>query len=288
MLPLFQKIEANIDHSFYVEHMKFHCFPNPLQFHTDIEIMFVIKGTGSRFVGDSVDRFGPGDVVIIGQNVPHVWYSDEKYTKNNSDHHSEIIFILFKTEIFGDQFWNLPESKNIFRLIQSSQRGIKLSGKTREEVISLIRSISNSVGFRRITLLLSLLEIIASHKEYQYLASPIVQNSINVSDSERLNKVYKYVIENYHQEIPLEKAAVLASLSTSAFCRYFKKRTNKTFIHFLNEIRISHACRLLTEEDLPVAKICYICGFTNVSYFIRQFKLITGLTPFNYKKKHAT
>ena len=133
MLPLFQKIEANIDHSFYVEHMKFQSFPNPLQFHPDIEILHVVKGTGSRFVGDSLDRYGPGDVVMIGQNVPHGWYSDEKYTKKNSDLQSEILFILFKTEIFGDQFWNLPESKNILKLIQNSQRGIKLSGKTREE-----------------------------------------------------------------------------------------------------------------------------------------------------------
>jgi AraC-like DNA-binding protein len=287
MLPVFQKIEANINHSFYVEQVKFQYFPNPLQFHPDIEILLVLHGTGTRLVGDSIDQFGPGDLVMIGKNVPHAWYSDEKYTGENSNFISEVIFILFKTEIFGEQFWNLPESKSILKLIQVSQRGIKLTGKTRNEVSTLMKSISSSVGFNRITLLLSILEIIASQKDYQFLASPIVQNTINESDSERLNKVYKFVINNYNQEIPLEKAAAVANLSTPAFCRYFKKRTNKTFIQFLNEIRISYACRLLAEEDFPVARICFNCGYTNVSYFIRQFKGITGYTPLAYKKQYA-
>jgi AraC-like DNA-binding protein len=287
MHPVFQKIEANINHSYYAEHQKFKYFPNPLQFHPEIEIIYIVHGSGTRFVGDSVDRFGPGDLVMIGQNVPHLWYSDERYRQENSNLITEVIYILFKTEIFGEQFWNLPESKSILKLIQLSQRGIRLTGKARNEVSSFMRAISSSVGFNRITLLLSILEKIASQKEFKVLASPIVQNTINESDSERLNKVYKYVVNNSQQQITLEKVASIASLSTSSFCRYFKKRTNKTFIQLLNEIRISHACRLLTEEDYPVAKICFICGYDNVSYFIRQFKGITGLTPLIYKKKYA-
>jgi|WetSurMetagenome_2_1015567.scaffolds.fasta_scaffold106247_2 AraC-like DNA-binding protein len=287
MQPVFQKIEANINHSFYVEQVKFPYFPNPLQFHPEIEFLYVIHGSGTRFVGDSVDRFGPGELVMIGQNVPHLWYSDEKFRQGNSNHFTEVIFILFKTEIFGDQFWRLPESKGILKLIQLSNRGIRLTGKTRNEISALMKAISVSVGFNRITLLLSMLEIIASQKDYQLLTSPLVQNTINESDSERLNKVYKYVINNYQQEITLEKAASIASLSAPSFCRYFKKRTNKTFIQLLNEIRISNACRYLSEEDFSVERVCYICGYTNVSYFIRQFKGITGLTPLSYKKKYS-
>ena len=287
MLPVFQKIEANINHSFYVEHMKFQHFPNPLQFHPDIEILLVIKGTGTRFVGDSVDHFGPGDLVMIGKNVPHVWSSDEKNVKENSNHNSEIIFILFKTEIFGEQFWDLPESQSIHKLIKLSQRGLKITGKSLEKIGLLMKSISKSTGLNRITLLLSILEIIASRKEYQFLASPIIQHTINESDSNRLSKVYWYVNNNYHNDITLENVATIANLSTPAFCRYFKKRANKTFIKFLNEIRIAHARRLLIQEDLPVKSICYTCGYSNVSYFIKQFKKIAGTTPLSYKKKYA-
>ena len=168
MQPVFQKIEANINHSFYVEQVKFPYFPNPLQFHPEIEFLYVIHGSGTRFVGDSVDRFGPGELVMIGQNVPHLWYSDEKFRQGNSNHFTEVIFILFKTEIFGDQFWRLPESKGILKLIQLSNRGIRLTGKTRNEISALMKAISVSVGFNRITLLLSMLEIIASQKDYQF------------------------------------------------------------------------------------------------------------------------
>ena len=284
MHPVYQKIEANINHSFYVEQMKFQYFPNPLQFHPDIEILLVIKGTGTRFVGDSIGHFGPGELVMIGQNVPHVWYSDEKYTQENSNLFSEVIFILFKTEIFGEQFWHLPESKSILNLIQLSQRGIKLTGKPREAVTSLMRSISDSVGFNRITLLLSILEKIASQKEYHFLASPMIQNTINESDSDRLNKVYKYMLNNFQQKINLENAASVASLSIPSFCRYIKKRTNKSFIQLLNEIKIGHACRLLVDEDSSISEICYSSGFNNISYFIRQFRRITGFTPLQYQK----
>jgi AraC-like DNA-binding protein len=287
MIPIFQKIDPNINYSFYLGQRKSHYFPNPFMFHPEVEILLVIHGTGTRLIGDSVGRFVAGDVVMIGPNVPHVWYGDEKYTKGNSNFMSEVIFILFKTDMFGEQFLNLPESESIIKLIQLSRRGINLTGKTRKEVASLILSISNSVGFKRISLLISILEIISSSKEYQFLSSLMVQNTINYSDSDRLNKIYKYVINNFQQEITLDKISSLASLSTSAFCHYFKKRTNKTFIHFLTEIRIAFACRLLIEEDQPVEKICYTCGYSNVSYFIRQFKEITGLTPLRYKNKYV-
>ncbi len=285
MLPIFQKIEANINHSFYVEHMKFKCFPNPLQFHPDIELLLVIRGTGTRIVGDSIECFTPGDLVLIGENVPHVWYSDKEYMQKDNSLSSEIIFLLFKKDVFGDQFWQLPESKNILDRLQLSQRGIKIEGDTRHKVTSLMKSITEVSGFKRITLLFSILEIIASNKEFQLLTGPIAQEIINRNDSDRLNKVYKYAVNNYHQELTLKTVAAIANLSVPAFCRYFKKRTNKTFIQFLNEIRITHACHFLTEEELSVTSVCYTCGYTSVSYFIKKFKEITGHTSLFYKKK---
>jgi AraC-like DNA-binding protein len=187
----------------------------------------------------------------------------------------------------GNDFWNLPESKIILKIIRQSGRGIKLTGKTRDEVAALMKSIDTSYGFTRITLLMTILEMIAFNGEYKYLASPVVQNTINERDSERLNKVYKYVIDNIQHEISLDKAAFIANLSTSAFCRYFRKRVNKTFVQFLNEIRIGQACRLLVNENQSITDICYTCGYNNNSYFIRKFKEVTGFTPLSYRKKFA-
>ncbi len=187
----------------------------------------------------------------------------------------------------GNEFWNLPESKIILKIIQQAGRGIKLTGRTRDEVASLMKRIDTSYGFTRITLLMTILEMIAFNGEYQYLATPVVQNTINERDSERLNKVYRYVLDNCQQDISLGRAASLANLSKPAFCRYFKKRANKTFVSFLNEIRIGQACRFLVNENYSIAEICYSCGYNNISYFIRQFRAITGFTPLGYRKKFA-
>lgn len=284
MLPVFQKIEANINHSFFVDHMKFKYFPNPLQFHPEIEILLVLQGYGTRIIGDSIKHFEAGELVIIGENVPHVWVSDKKFALDNTNLVTEIIFVLFKKDIFGDQFWKLPESKNILEIIQLSQRGLKLKGDTKLKVTSIMKSISKSSGFKRIALLMSLLEIISSKREFQLLTSPSVHETINKNDSKRLNNVYQYTINNFSQELTLENAASIANLSVPAFCRYFKKRTNKTYVSFLNEIRIAQACRFLSNEDLSITSICYNCGYTSVSYFIKKFKEITGFTPLNYKK----
>jgi AraC-like DNA-binding protein len=285
MIPTLEKVEANVNHSFHVNHMMLEHFPSPLHFHPEVEILLVVQGTGTRFIGDSVERFLPGDLVVIGSNTPHVWYSDRYPLQKEDKYLSEAIYIMFDPEVFGEQFWNLPESKSIKRIIELASRGLKMVGETRDRVSSLMKIIPYSVGFKRVCLLLNMLEIIALSDDYTYLSSPYFQNIIDKNDSDRLNKVYEYVINNFEREITLDDAASVANFSTPAFCRYFKKRVNKTFIQFLNEIRVGHACRLLVDENYPVADICFICGFNNISYFIKQFKIITGLTPLNYRKK---
>jgi AraC-like DNA-binding protein len=283
MLPNLEKVEANINHSFHINHINVDFFPSLRHFHPEVEILLVVQGTGTRYVGDSVEPFAPGDLVMIGPNVSHEWCSD-KPAGNSS---AEAIYILFNTEIMGNEFWNLPESRIILKIIQKAGRGIKLTGRTRDEVASLMKRIDTSYGFTRIILLMSILEMIAFNGEYQYLATPVVQNTIDERDGERLNKVYRYVLDNCQQDISLGRAASLANLSKPAFCRYFKKRANKTFVRFLNEIRIGRACRFLVNENYSIAEICYSCGYNNISYFIRQFHAVTGFTPLGYRKKFA-
>ncbi len=283
MLPNLEKVEANINHSFHINHLKVDYFPSLRHFHPEVEILLIVQGTGLRYVGDSVELYAPGDLVMIGPNVSHEWCSDRSLGNSIS----EAIYILFNTEIMGSDFWNLPESKIILKIIQQSERGIKLTGKTRDQVAFLMKRIDTSYGFSRITLLMNILELIAFNGEYQYLATPVLQNTINEYEGDRLNKVFKYVLDNCQQEITLENAASLANLSKPAFCRYFKKRSNKTFVRFLNEVRIGNACRMLINENQSIAGICFSCGYNNISYFIRQFRAITGFTPLGYRKKFA-
>jgi len=137
MLPNLEMVEANINHSFQISHLKVNRFPSMRHFHPEVEILLVVNGTGTRYVSDSVEKFVPGDLVMIGPNVPHEWQSD----RDNNGHDSEAIYILFNPEILGNQFWSLPESKIIYRIIQRSERGIKLPGKTRNEVEGLMKMV---------------------------------------------------------------------------------------------------------------------------------------------------
>ena len=174
MLPVFEKIEVNINHSFYVNHMKVSHFPSPLHFHPEIEILLVVQGTGTRIVGDSVERFSPGDLVIIGKNVPHVWYSDNKTYINNGEQMSEAIYIQFDQEIFGDDFWELPESRDIQKLLLQSRMGIKLIGQDKKPCI-LINDKSSRLpkALPELPFYLSVLELILLNEEYVFFSEPL-------------------------------------------------------------------------------------------------------------------
>lgn len=283
MQPEFEKVELKINQSFYANHLKAARFPSPLHFHPEIEILLILEGTGTRIIGDASGRFAPGELVMIGSNVPHVWYSDRP-SGNDLLKIPETIYIQFREEFPGEMFMNLPEFKNINKLFALSKRGIRLHGDSRKRVADLLISIIQAEGFLRILKLLDILQIVAESHEYEFLASPDLQNHINIKNSEKLNKIYKYMLNNYHENITLHDMAYVANLSTSAFCRYFKRITNKTFIQFLNEIRIGQACKILQEEENnSISQICYECGFNNVSYFINCFKKTTGLTPLEYR-----
>ena len=287
MQPTFEKVKTDVNQSIYVNHLKAKKFPSPLHFHPEIEILLIIEGTGTRIIGDSVGRFEPGDLIMIKGGISHVWYSDEQeQEKKKPAIDPETLYIQFKLDIFGNEFIHLPELGKILKLIQRSKRGLRVIGQTRDKVEELMFSIRDSSGFSRILDLLKILNLVSLSQDYTLLASPLAQPYINLKDSEKLNRIYEFILNNYEQEITLQEISSMANLSTSAFCRYFKKNTHKTFIQFLNEIRIGHACRfLLDDESYSVSYIGNICGYNNISYFIRQFTKITGLTPLAYRKQ---
>ena len=126
----------------------------------------------------------------------------------------------------------------------------------------------------------------AECSEYTLITSAHAFYQPNESNIIRLNKVHEFTLSNYKREITLQEVAELSHLSVTSFCRYFKMMTRKTYSDFLNEIRISHACRLLIEDKMTIEVICFECGFQNISNFFRHFKKITGMTPLVYKRYH--
>ncbi len=281
MKPFFQKLESLPSQSvIFFDEEKPH-FTVPWHFHPEIEILYVVKSSGTSYVGDGIRRFVDGEISIIGENVPHWWKSDRKYFEGTSTGMKALI-IQFNKEIFKSNFINLPEMTAIKELLEKSQRGIQFTGKSRKLFGEQINEIFQLSGIRRITELIHLLDIMANTKEYRYHASLGYSKSINTFDFYRFNKIHEHIILNLTKPIKLEEVADIANICPTAFCRYFKKHTGKTFSSFLNEIRIGHACRLMLTENITISVASMESGFNNMSHFNEQFKRVMKITPSAY------
>lgn len=284
MKPLYQDLPFPIDSHihYYIEDLPH--FIVPWHYHPAIEIMYITRGIGTRFVGDCIEQYEEGDVCMIGPNLPHEWRNDDAYDKE-SGLRATCICLFFKREIFDPNFIRLPEMNNIRDLIERSRRGLKFTGNSKLEITRFIRSSVNDVGVRKVTNLLTLLELMATSTEYELLASVGFTNSVNSEDFERFNKVYKFLVKNFATSIRLEEVSTLVGLTPTAFCRYFKERTKKTFVEYLNEMRIGYSKKLLLENKMKISTISGEVGFPNLSNFISQFKKVTGMSPSQFQKQ---
>lgn len=285
MKPLYQDLPFPIDSHihYYIEDLPH--FIVPWHYHPAIEIMYITRGIGTRFVGDCIEQYEEGDVCMIGPNLPHEWRNDDAYFDKESGLRATCICLFFKREIFDPNFIRLPEMNNIRDLIERSRRGLKFTGKSKLEITRFIRSSVNDVGVRKVTNLLTLLELMATSTEHELLASVGFTNSVNSEDFERFNKVYKFLVKNFATSIRLEEVSTLVGLTPTAFCRYFKERTKKTFVEYLNEMRIGYSKKLLLENKMKISTISGEVGFPNLSNFISQFKKVTGMSPSQFQKQ---
>ncbi len=257
-------------------------FTYPWHFHSEFEILYVIEGTGTSYVADNIESFQPGDLAIIGSNLPHFWRSDEKYHTPGSKEKINYIVIQFPGELFRGAFFEYPEFFLIQQFLKRASRGIRFLSPFSSKAGKLIIKIAQSSGFERIVLLLRLLHLLAAANEYRLLAGELYTKQEYDFTSDRLTKVLHFVNTSYRQKIELEKVAEIAHLHPSAFCRYFKEKTGKSLSQYISDLRISYACKLITEGRLSISQICYECGFNNLSNFNRSFKKHTGFTPTAY------
>lgn len=257
---------------------------NHLHQHPELQVTLVLKSEGTLLAGDYVGRFAAGDVFIIGSGQPHVFRSDERYF--NGDGRSLAISLFFDDSTLGEHFWQLPELTTFRHFLHHSYGGFRIVGDKREALAQKLEAIAGGSGIDKLILFLEILKLLSDEKEMQPLSKQLFQPTIKTFDGGRLNKVLEFTFREYHRAIRLEEAAAMANLTVEAFCKYFKTRTRKTYINFLNEIRINNACRLLSGSDEPVAGVCFSVGFNNLSNFNRLFKKINDLTPLEYRKKH--
>lgn len=288
MKPVLLKINNQPESSFHIREDNLPNFPGDVLYHhPEIEIMTVLEGTGTRFIGDNIETFEPGEVILLGSNIPHMWRSDEKYFKNNSRLRAKSILIQFRENFLGD-FFNAPEAVSIKLFLKRTSEGFKLKGRLREKVRNMMfRMVRETIPFLKLMLLFEMLFEISKAKtnELHPLVSKGYRNDYSDSDTFRIGEIYNYALKNHTKKISIEEIANVANMSPNSFCRYFKSKTRITFSQFLIDIRIAQACKMIVEDRLTIAQICYKSGFQNLSNFNRKFKKKTKLTPFQYKHK---
>ena len=285
MKPVLEYLPKDAAESFVVKEFNYPYYPTPWHFHPEYELVLVTESSGKRFIGDHIANFGPGDLALIGPNLPHLYRNDAAYYKPASKRKARSIVVHFSGTSFGTDFLTLPETKNIKQLLEKSIRGLEITGKTNKTVSSKLQELIGLKGFLRFLKLLEILQVLSTSKDYRFISGGGI-SGVNEKESERMDAVLKYILKNFSEAINLADAARVANMAENSFSRFFKQRTRKTFTAYLNELRLNHAAKLLIENDQPIVDICYSCGFNNLSNFHRFFKAFHQITPLNYRKQY--
>ena len=253
-------------------------FYDKLHQHEEIQLSYIVAGEGTLIVGDTINDYKKGDILVLGSNLPHVFKSDI-----NSSISSIMLTLFFTESSFGEGFFELHELNELTSFFKRTKHGFKITSH-KKKISKLFFDLKNASRFERFMILLHLLKI-GSTSNYKSLSSFIYHKKYTDIEGKRMSDVFGYTMSNYTNDISLDNVADVASMTKNAFCKYFKKRTNKTYFSFLNELRIEHACKLLTDEsDYMISEISELSGFNNISNFNRQFKAVKQMSPRRYKR----
>lgn len=274
-----ERIEPGFGQSFTIRQ-----FENQFMFkepvwhcHPEYEIVYISNGKGKRHINNHISYYDDGDLIFIGPNLPHFGFTAER-----SDGYTEVV-VQLKEEFLGPDFLDRPELQMISKLFDRARSGLSFGGKTRHRIGKQLIKMLDLPPFLRLMSLLSVLNDLATSEEYEALHADAFTYSLATEDQDRIEKIYKYVQEHFRHEVSLAHIAEQVSMSVPAFCRYFKKVTNQTFINFVNEFRIAYASKLLREKSMLITDIAHESGFNNISHFNKQFLKITGFSPREYK-----
>lgn len=264
--------------SIHIDHEKLEQFYPHYHTHAENQLTLIIKGKGIAYIGDQIIEFKPDDIFLFGKKLPHVFKAEQS---QNTE--VESISVFFLNEFLGAEFLQIPESGLLSELFKDAKRGIRINDNSSTQLGAMLRKITGFHGLERILAILNILQAI-TQLEIEFITGPDYRRPRRQADGEKINDVFNFLTSNYDKDISLADVAETAHMSPTAFCRYFKQHTRKSYSRFLNEIRVAQACKLLQTKADAISDIAYRTGFNNISNFNRQFKKITGSTPSEYQK----
>jgi AraC-like DNA-binding protein len=251
-------------------------------YHPEIELVYVNGGSGKRQIGSHISYYTSGSLILIGSNLPHCGFTDEK-TGNSKE-----TVIQMKPDFLGTSFFGAAELKNINNLFNRARTGLVFIGETKKRLGRKVESMADQLPFERLLTLLSILNDLEEATEFKVLNAEGFSMNLQMQDNDKINTIFNFVKDNFQEQITLEEVAELVSMTVPSLCRYFKKTTKKTFTKFVNEYRLVHASKLLAEKPISITEVCFESGFNNFSYFNKTFQEFTGKSASQYRKEHRS
>ncbi|MEP7144250.1 MAG: AraC family transcriptional regulator [Ferruginibacter sp.] len=276
MKTLIQKIHLEAHQAFACRSYRTPNFETNWHKHEEFELILITEGHGTVMIGDYIGEYKAGDIYFIAGNLPH-WFKKQHHKMQGCS-----VVLHFKPDIFGNEFLQLPELKSILQLLVKND-GIQLQPKLKKEIAAIIIEMEAVKGFQRIGLLLNCLQKISTTPHYITLTRNFSSNTNNINPA--IEKIIDFSFKRYLTPVTLQQVADVAAMSIPTFCRFFKKNIKKTYFDFIQDLRISHACKLLTNSNKPVMEICYESGYNSWAHFSKQFKHVKKMTPSQYRRE---
>lgn len=270
---------------FMIKYLEDQYFDPVWHSHSEYQLFVPLEGTGTRFIGDSIKAFKPGELILTGANLPHLWRSDEAYFEKNSVLKIRGVVIYLQESLLGEHLMAKDEMVQLKKLFKRSSRGLEFYGNVKKQVITMMNELVQLTGLESFIHLLKILNLLSSTKEYHYISHNEYVDPFKENETDRMSNVYEYILKNYRKKIHLNELADMLCMTPSSFSRYFAAANNKGFARFITELRIKHACKLLTETDLSVAMISEKSGFKTLSNFNKQFRDEMKKKPSDYRKE---
>ncbi|GAB2570649.1 AraC family transcriptional regulator [Spirosoma areae] len=292
MKALLEKLAPSDDSSFKLYQFSYRYYPTPWHYHPDIELVLVTKSSGKRIIGNHITDFTNGDLALIGPSLPHIYRNDEVYYEPDSTLVAESIVIHFLPHFLGEPFWQSPEMAPVRALVQRAAVGLSITGATRDTVAQQLVGLFEQHGMQRLVGFLTIMTLLAersialSNDLMPLSTQPIEGN--NPEEDEKLTRIMTFISKHAKRQITLDELASEVSMSVPSVCRFFKKRTRKTPIEFINELKISRACSLLMQSGKTISEIAYDSGFNNLSNFNRQFRSVKGVNPQEFRRQFVS
>jgi AraC-like DNA-binding protein len=257
-------------------------FPFDWHYHPEFELTLIIDSEGQRVVGDSFCEYTPGDLVLLGPNLPHSYRSWPGDSSSSKLHRA--IVIQFREDSFGEAFFELPEMKSISTMLQRSGMGLAFGDTpTGKRIANCLWEIPSLPSARRLVALLSALVELAGEPGAKAISTETLRPLCRIEDRKRIDQICSYLHQSFDQEIDFAELAGTAHMSLACLCRFFRRATGRTMTTYINQLRIGAAVQLLLNSDLSVLEIAFRVGFGNYSNFNRQFKRMKGVTPLSLR-----